>query len=31
MTWNGMQIARLIAEVENGAYNNEAGFPISSI
>ncbi|WGR73071.1 MULTISPECIES: NEL-type E3 ubiquitin ligase domain-containing protein [unclassified Bradyrhizobium] len=27
LTWNGMQTARLIAEVENGAYNNKARLP----
>ncbi|SCB55189.1 type III secretion system effector, E3 ubiquitin ligase YopM/NopM family [Bradyrhizobium shewense] len=27
LTWNGMQTARLIADVENGAYNNKARLP----
>ncbi|WFU23384.1 NEL-type E3 ubiquitin ligase domain-containing protein [Bradyrhizobium sp. CB1717] len=27
LTWNGMQTARLIAEVENGAYNNKGRLP----
>ncbi|WP_439402720.1 NEL-type E3 ubiquitin ligase domain-containing protein [Bradyrhizobium sp. DASA03068] len=27
LTWNGMQTARLIAEVENGLYDNKARFP----
>ncbi|SDD79802.1 C-terminal novel E3 ligase, LRR-interacting [Bradyrhizobium brasilense] len=27
LTWNGMQTARLIADVENGAYNDKARLP----
>ncbi|WP_271585711.1 NEL-type E3 ubiquitin ligase domain-containing protein [Bradyrhizobium sp. CCBAU 53415] len=27
LTWNGMQTARLIADVENGVYDNKARFP----
>ncbi|MGY3034124.1 Leucine-rich repeat (LRR) protein [Bradyrhizobium sp. USDA 4354] len=27
LTWNGMQTARLIADVENGAYNSKARLP----
>jgi Leucine-rich repeat (LRR) protein len=27
LTWSGMQTARLIADVENGAYNNKARLP----
>ncbi|MDA9391549.1 hypothetical protein WN73_13025, partial [Bradyrhizobium sp. CCBAU 45394] len=27
LTWNGMQTARLIADVENGAYDNKARLP----